>query len=54
MGEKSGKAKEAGGAGGGISEKESVLVAPRESAEGLRAEIGMLVRGYSWKVCRGH
>lgn len=35
-------------------EKESLSVAPTESAEGQRAEIGLLVRGYSWKVCRSH
>lgn len=34
--------------------KESVSVAPTEIAVGQRAEIGLLVRGYSWKVCRSH
>lgn len=35
-------------------EKESVSVAPTESAEGKLGEIGLLVRGCSWKVCRSH
>lgn len=36
-------------------EKESVSVAPTESVEGaVGAEMGLLVRGYSWKVCRSH
>lgn len=37
-----------------ILEKESVSVAPTESAEGQRgAEMGLLVEGYSWRVCAG-
>ncbi len=55
---KNGKAKGGWGAGGldwwRNLEKESVSVAPTESAERQRAEIGLLVRGYSWKVCRNH
>lgn len=41
-----------GEAGGGILEKESISVAPTEGHRG--AEMGLLVRGYSWKVCRSH
>lgn len=35
-------------------ERKRIGCTPTESAEGQQAEIGMLVRGYSWKVRRGY
>lgn len=48
--------KASGGRGGWWRnlEKESVSVAPTESDEGQLGEMGLLVRGCSWKVCRSH